>query len=208
MKTSAPPSQNAPPSGTLFVACLLHPVEGAVFDDGAASAHRRPRCRGTPRCRRISPGMSRFEFGEVHEHHVWEIANLPPGADVVPERPERIAVSFQPVMPILTDVGVAVRSAGRPPGVSLRAAYHSRWRWRGGCTCSRPRRDRRGRCRCISPCDEYTSASTRQVRLSGSADAFAPRPRQFHSLGGTRSRATATCPRPRVPDPGRATSAR
>src|SRR5215218_8914914 len=42
-----------------------------------------------------------LEVGEVHEHDVREGAHFPPGAHVLPERPERVAVAVHPVAEVL-----------------------------------------------------------------------------------------------------------
>src|SRR5262245_18916380 len=49
-------------------------------------------------------GHVALETGEVHEANVREIADLPPGPDVVPERPERMPVAIHPFAPVLADV--------------------------------------------------------------------------------------------------------
>src|ERR687894_658517 len=45
-----------------------------------------------------------LEVGEVHEHDVREVAHFPPGAHVLPERPEGVAVAIHPVAEVPMDI--------------------------------------------------------------------------------------------------------
>src|SRR5918997_1185407 len=45
-----------------------------------------------------------LEVGEVHEHDVREVAHFPPGAHVLPERPEGVAVALHPLAEVPMDI--------------------------------------------------------------------------------------------------------
>src|SRR5262245_59682177 len=82
---------------------LLHPVERAVLDDvlPARLANRDlEEFRDAPQL----PGHVALQVREVDEHHVRQLADLPPAADVLPERPEGMAVAVHPIAPVLLHV--------------------------------------------------------------------------------------------------------
>ena len=54
-----------------------------------------------------------FQIREVYEQDVRKFANLPPGAHVLPERPEGVAVVLQPLAEVLVDVAAGWLD-GRP----------------------------------------------------------------------------------------------
>jgi hypothetical protein len=68
-----------------------------------------------------------FQVGEVHEQDVREVAELPPGAHVLPGRPEEgVAVAVHPVAEVLPDVpGGGSMGGPTRPGVSLSRSYQS-----------------------------------------------------------------------------------
>src|SRR5918995_1886018 len=94
---------SGPPQRDDFGRVSLHPVEGAVLDgllpprllDGDVQEL----CDAAHLIWHIA-----LEVGEVDEQDVRKVANLPPGAHVLPERPEGVAVVFHPVAPVLMDV--------------------------------------------------------------------------------------------------------
>ena len=94
-------------------------VQCSTMSSSAASSIGMSR---KPAMRRIWPGRSRLQLGEVQEHHVRQVADRPPGAHVFPERPERVAVAREPFAEVLRDRVDADGSIGGPtrPGVSLR----------------------------------------------------------------------------------------
>ena len=112
------------PQGHTLGGVLLHPLERTIFQNRVPARF----VDGNVEERRDVAHLSRhiaLQVREVHEQDIRQVANLPPGADVLPERPEGIAVALQPLVPVLSDIAGG-GSMGGPmrPGVSLSAAYH------------------------------------------------------------------------------------
>jgi hypothetical protein len=80
----------------------LHVGEAAVLEDRvpAALLHRDVEEGGD------APDLARqvrLELAEVHEQQVRQVPYLPPAPDVLPERPERVAVLLHPLEEVLAD---------------------------------------------------------------------------------------------------------
>ena len=139
--------------------------------------------------RRISPGRSRLQLGEMQQQHVRQVRGSPTSSGCSP-RTARTDGRRAPAIrrKYCADVGRRPldRRADAAGRVVQRAGTRSRWRWRGGCTCSRPRRARRGRCRGIWRAGEKTSASTGRWVLRKRRWVCASTAGSFTSFGGTR----------------------
>ena len=101
MKVSAPPSQNTPPSGAALAAFAF--IQSKLQCSRIAGQ----RSAGTSIAEEVGdpPDLAfhvGLEVGEVHEQHVRQMPDVPPRADVLPERPERMAVLVEPVVVVLS----------------------------------------------------------------------------------------------------------
>ncbi len=188
MKVSAPPSQNAPPSGALCSALAFIQSKlqcstivgqrassiGDVEEVGDAADLAR---QVAPSGRRNAAASRSADRGSSHQ------ARCSPRT----ARTDGRRCSSQSWKYWRIDrIGRLDRRADPARRVVQRCVPELRWRWRGGCTCSRPRRGRRGRYRCIWPVGENTSASTGRWVLRKRRCVCASSAGSFTSLGGTR----------------------
>src|SRR6185437_7648710 len=96
---------------------MLDEARPALFVDPGAQIHRDVA---------HLPVEVALQIVEVNQLDVRQVADRPPVADVLPERPERIAVALQPFAEIGHDVvGGAFDRRPTGPGVSFRAAYQA-----------------------------------------------------------------------------------
>src|SRR5437762_7591011 len=104
MNTSAPPSQMMPPSGVLFVAfAFIHAkLQCSTIVGNRLSSISMSRKAAM---RRIWARQVAAQFLEMQQHQVRQFARRPPRCDMLPERPERMAVALHPVEEVLADRG-------------------------------------------------------------------------------------------------------
>jgi len=63
--------------------------------------------------RRDPPDLARqiaLQIGEMQHEHIRQVPDLPPAPDILPERPEGVAVAVEPFTEILADVGRRMRN--------------------------------------------------------------------------------------------------
>src|SRR5919205_1018813 len=82
---------------------LLHPLKGAVLNNRLPLRFVDGNVEELSDATHLSRHIL-FEVSEVHEQDVRKVANLPPAANVLPERPEGMAVALQPLVEVLPDV--------------------------------------------------------------------------------------------------------
>ena len=90
----------------------LHPVKGVVLDGILPPGLVHGDVEKVGDAVHL-PRHVALEVREVDEQDVGEVAESPPGADVLPEGPERVSVAVHPVAEVLPDVGGG-RLDGRP----------------------------------------------------------------------------------------------